>query len=397
MISNDRLKELVQEQEAYMIETRRYLHRHPEISSHEYETTQFLQNEMKNLGLEIHTIEKTGFYAILDTNRDGKTIGIRTDIDALPMQENIHNLKGERVCISENDGAMHSCGHDGHMATVLAAAKVLVNIQSHLSGKIVFIFEEGEEIGTGIHAMVEALKPLNIDEIYGTHLAAFMDTGDVCVDPGARMAGSIFFEFDVIGRGGHGSRPDLAINPIFATANILTGLASAWANQIDVSKTVTLGVSTIHSGTAMNIIPDETYVGGSLRYFDEKEGERAFKIFKSMITKTAAAHNTTVRFRDTTKITTIPVINNQELSLRIKDSLKTLYPDKVKNDIVWYASESFSYYSKIAKTTFAFVGIRNDDAGSGADHHNEYFDLDEKGLSYSLAYTLKFAIDSLSE
>lgn len=393
MIDNEQLKQLVKEQEAYMIKTRRFLHENPEVSSHEFETSKFLQAEIKALNLEVVPVKGTGFYAILDTKKKGKTIGIRTDIDALPMQEHVNNLKGKRQVISKKDGVMHSCGHDGHMATVLGAARLLSSIKEHLTGKFVFIFEEGEEIGSGIAAMVEALKPLKLDAVYGTHLIAFMDTGDLCVDAGARMAGSVFFEFDVFGRGGHGSRPDLAINPIFATSNILNALTSAWANQVDVSKTVTLGVSTIHSGTALNIIPDSAYVGGSIRYFDEQEGERAFEIFKKVATQTAEAHNCELIFRDSTRITTIPVINDESLSQIVREGAKELYPDKLVSDVLWYASESFSYYSKLAPSVFSFVGIRNEDKGSGADHHNEYFDLDEEALSYSLLYTIKFVLD----
>lgn len=396
-MDNERIKQLVQEQEEYMVNARRYLHENPEISSEEYETSKYLKNEINKLGLEVFDVEGTGFYAVLDTHKKGKTIGIRTDIDALPMQEHDSNLKGKRLVKSKVDGAMHACGHDGHMATVLGAARLLTQIKDELVGKIVFIFEEGEEVGTGIAAMIEALRPLNFDAVYGTHLLSFMNTGEISAQAGPRMAGSVFFEFDVFGRGGHGSRPDLAINPIFGVANVLAGLSSAWANQVNVSKTVTLGVSTVHSGTALNIIPDSAYVGGSIRYFDEEEGNRAFEIFKNVATKTAEAHNCKLVFRDSTRVTTIPVINDAYLSEIVLKGAKELYPEKVVADQLWYASESFSYYSKLAPSVFVFVGIANKDLGSGADHHNEYFDIDEKSLNYSLTYTIKFVTQILEE
>lgn len=397
MIDNNKLKQLVLKQEQYMINTRRYFHENPEVSSKEFETSEYLKRKMKSLNMEIKAVEGTGFYAILDTGRPGKTIGLRTDIDALPMQEHENNLKQAKKCVSKRDGAMHACGHDGHMAVVLAAAKILSDLKEQLNGKIIFIFEEGEEIGAGIDAMIHALRDYHIDAIYGTHLAAFMDTGDVCVDAGPVMAGSVLLEFDVFGRGGHGSRPDLAINPIFGVANILTGLASAWANQVDVSKTVTLGIANVHAGTAWNIIPDSAYVAGSLRYFDVEEGKRAFEIFKNVTHKTADAHNCTVSFRDSTKVATVPVINDKELAALAQEEIKSIYPQKLKHDVVWYASESFSKYSELAPTLFAFVGIRNKQYGSGADHHNEHFDMDEDALHYSLMYTLKFMLKVLND
>lgn len=387
----------VNELEDYMMKTRRYLHQHPEVSSKEYETSAFLKREVRKFGLPVYDVENsTGFYAVLDTQRPGKTIGLRTDIDALPVTEKKVNLKGERTCLSHVEGVMHACGHDGHMAVVLASIQFLIKIKDQLNGKVVFIFEEGEEIGSGIHQMVAALKPLNMDAIYGTHLAAFMDTGTISIEEGPQMTGAIMVEFDLVGRGGHGSRPDLSINPVFAMANVLTGLASAWVNQIDVSKTVTLGLTQFQAGTAYNVFPDCAFVGGSLRYFDYDEGKKALEIFKNVTTKIAEAHLCKAVFRESTAIATIPVINDEALSKIARDGARELYGDKVIHGAPWYASESFSLYSKLCPTTFAFVGCKNEDVGSGADHHNEYFDIDEASLSYSLGSTLMFAINLLS-
>lgn len=397
VISNAILMQKVHKYEEYMIKTRRYLHENPEVSGQEYDTSAFLQREVARLGLPITRVPGTGFYAVLDTGKPGKTLGIRTDIDALPMDEAPVNLKGERVCCSKRLGAMHACGHDGHMAVVLAAMQLLVDIKESLKGKLVFIFEEGEEIGSGIKQMIEGLKPLGLDAVYGTHLTAFMKTGEICLDEGARMAGSALIEFDVIGRGGHGSRPDLSINPVFAMANVLTGLASAWANQIDVSKTVTLGLSQCHAGTANNVFPDSAFVGGTLRYYDVAEGRKAVEVFKHVVTQTAQAHLCQVVFRESmTSDLTSPVINDAYLAKLARQGARELYGDKVIEDVIWYASETFADYAKLAPIVFAFVGIGNSEVGSGAEHHNIYFDLDESALEYSLGVTVKFALDYLT-
>ncbi len=395
-MTNEKLLEIITSLEVEMIEHRRYLHEHPELSSEEFETSQYLQKYMQALGLEINLVEGTGFYAVLDTKKPGKTVGIRTDIDALPIQENDNNLVQKRQVKSLVDGKMHACGHDGHMAVVLAAAKALVNNQRDLSGKVVFIFEEAEEIGGGIHQMIEALEPLNIDAIYGTHLASFMDTGDICLDAGPRMAGSVLFEFDVIGKGGHGSRPDLSVNPIVALAHIITALNSAWNNQLDVSKTVTLGITTVHSGSAVNVFDDSAYCGGSFRFFDEVEGAKSLELLKKVAHLTAEIHNCQVFFRDSTRLGPRPVINDDNLSSLAIAGVSSLFPNKVVNGIDWYASESFYHYSKLCPTLFAFVGIKNNELGSGAEHHNQYFDMDEAALKYSLGASLKFIYDYLN-
>ena len=152
----------------FLVKTRRFFHTHPELSGKEIKTSEFLKDQMKSLGLEIKEVKGTGFYAVLDTKKPGKTLGIRSDIDGLPIEENKCNMTCEKVSVSENKGIMHACGHDGHMAMLLNSAKILTKYKEDLRGKIIFIFEEGEELGTGIRPMIEELKKLKIDGIYET-------------------------------------------------------------------------------------------------------------------------------------------------------------------------------------------------------------------------------------
>ncbi|CZQ98633.1 peptidase m20 [Trichococcus palustris] len=394
-IDQGQLLERVKDVDVYVRELRGYLHEHPEVSANEFETTKFLQEEVKKLGLPIEMASNTGFIATMDTGKPGKTVGLRTDIDALPVKENPVNLSKQKKWISKNEGASHVCGHDAHMAILLGTMKILHGLKDGLSGKIVFIFEEGEEIGSGIAGMLDKLKDKGIDAIYGTHVTSFMKTGEICLDAGPRMAGYAAVEFDVVGKSGHGSRPDLSINPVFAAAQVLSGIASAWSNQIDVSKTVTLGLTQIHGGTANNIIPDKVYVGGSLRFFDNDEGVKAVNALKKVTELTATAHNCTVEFANTGVIGT-PLINDTRLAEIAQNGVNQLLPESLVHDVVWYASESFSRYSQIAPSVFAFVGVGNEELGSGAEHHNDHFDVDEDALYYGVAATAKFAIDFLN-
>lgn len=395
---NDFIKNKAKELEPETIRVRTYLYEHPELSGKEYETANFLKEKIQELGLVVEEIpESTGFTALLDTGKPGKTLGIRTDIDALPVKENPMNLAGPRKYFSKNPGVMHACGHDGHMSIVLSTMKILHEMRDSLSGKIYFIFEEGEEIGCGIAAMIQHLKNKEIDAIYGNHLTSFMDTGTIGVDAGPCMAGAIVVNFTVHGKSGHGARPDLSVNPLFAAANVLTGLTNAWANQIDVTKTVTLGLTQIHGGTANNVIPDKVEIGGSLRFYDVEEGKKALDIVKKVADLTSQAHNCTVKFSEKFEIAALPVMNDEDLAELAQVGIEELIPGSVVHGVKWFASESFNQYAKIAPTLFAFVGVRNETYGSGAEHHNDKFDVDENGLINGVLATTKFAVDFLTK
>lgn len=387
--------DLVESVDPYVRETRGYLHQYPEISAEEFQTAEWLKKEISQYGLVVEQASKTGFIATLDTGKPGKTVGLRADIDALPVNESEINMVGPKKWLSKNHGAAHMCGHDGHMAILLGSMRVLDRLKDQLTGKIIFIFEEGEEISSGIDEMVSLLQTKQLDAVYGTHVTSFMPTGKVSVDPGPVMAGGILVEFDVFGKSGHGSRPDLSINPLFATAQALAGLTSAWSNQIDVSKTVTLGLTQIHGGNVNNIIPDSVFVGGSVRCFDAAEGEKAVNVIKEVVTHTARAHLCEAKFRETTRIVSEPVINDAELSNLAKKAIASSMPDSLIEDQQWYASESFTKYAQVAPILFAFCGVGNEALGTTAEHHNEHFDLDEDGLKAGVNATVNFAVDFL--
>jgi amidohydrolase len=398
-ITKENVLEEVQHLDPYLRATRAYLHEHPELSGKEHATSAFLQAEIARLGLPVTPVPGTGFYALLDTHRPGRTIGLRTDIDALPIDENRNNLRQPKKYLSKNKGISHTCGHDGHMAILLAAARILTAQRHRLAGRIVFIFEEGEETGSGIDAMIDALRPLGIDAIYGNHLKSNLPTGRLFVRQGAIMAGTGTVAFDVVGRGGHASRPDLSINPVFAAANVLTALSIAWNNQRDITKTVTLGITQFQAGDVYNVIPNSAYLGGTIRFFDREEADRCFALIRSLSRAVAGAHNCTVDFRLEMGIRLDPVVNDPALTAFARQTLEEIYPSRVTSDeqYVWYAAETFSRYSLLAPTVFIFAGIQNDALGSGAEHHNDRFDLDDDALHYALGAMLQFTVKYLGE
>ena len=389
----------VAQQDAYVRDIRRHFHQHPELSGQEVETVKFLKAELQKLGgFDIHDVPgSTGFYAILDTKRDGKTIGLRTDIDGLPIEESPVNGGGkQKKWVSQNKGVIQGCGHDGHMAIILGTARILSNLRSQLKGRFVFIFEEGEESNSGIRPMIAALKRdgIQFDVIYGNHVASNVPSGKVFVKAGPIMAGMATLAYHIVGRGGHVSRPDKSVNPVFAAADVLTSISVVWNNQRDLEKLVTLGVTQLEGGKVYNVIPNEVFIGGSLRFFDHEAGNHALHLVKSVSEHVAAAHGCTVSYTERMKVDLPPVTNDTVYTTYAQKQIEALYPGRVTDDpqYIWYGSETFALYRQLAPIVFTLVGVNNPEVGSTAQHHNDKFDLDEDALQYGVGAMTQFVV-----
>lgn len=376
------------------IDLQQHLHRHPELSGKEYRTKDLLVKACQELKLEIHETTGLGFIAVMDTYKEGKTLGIRADMDALPLNENPNNLKQTKQVVSEIKGVMHACGHDGHMSILVSAMRQLAALRDQLTGRIIFIFESGEEMGIGIYPMLDLLKQFKIDAIYGNHLAAFLETGKVAIDDGAVMAAPGVFDITVHGRGGHASRPDLALNPIVAAAQIITSLSNVWLNTMDVEKIVTFAVTKFETGDVVNIIPEQAKLSGMIRYFDQEAGDKALEIIEQTAVHTAEAFGATVDYFGQNPMP--PVINDSDLAALARQSAEQLFPSSVKEEVKWYASESFGLYHQIAPSVFSFIGTRNERLGTGAEHHNEQFEIDPEALRYGVGVMVQFALNYLT-
>lgn len=383
---------------AYLAQTRGYLHEYPEVSNEEFRTAEFLKKQISETGLKILEVDGTGFIAVLETGRKGKTIALRTDIDALPVPEHEYNLKHKKKYLSKHEGKSHACGHDGHMAILLTAAKILQKIKQHLTGTVLFLFEEAEENQSGWQAMLKGMEQFSIDAVYGNHLLCYIDEGKFDVSAGAQMAGIKKIGLTVIGRGGHGSRPDLAINPLFALVQILSNVSTAWSNQLDITSPVTLGITRIDVGSAWNVIADRAVCEGSIRYYDTIAGEKAGDVFKHVATHVAAAHNCTVTFDKKMADTGVPLINDAALAERAKAAvIKQFGEQAIAPRYRWFASESFTEYARRYPAMFSFVGIKNPEDGIGADHHNEKFDFNDGVLVGAVVLMTQFAVDFLTD
>ncbi len=396
-MTNEEIKQQADMLKEYVIRCRRKVHEFAETSGKEEQTSAFVRKEMEDLGLPYERVSATGLIAVLDTGRPGPHMALRADLDALPVPESRENLAGPRTCMSKNPATSHACGHDAHTAMLLGAMRALKAREDQLRGVFYFCFEEGEEDGRGVGSMLQALGRRKVDTVWGIHVYAGLPSGTICVDPGPRMAGAAGVDLTVIGKGGHGSRPDMAVNPVMCAAAIVTNAATAWVNQITAGETVTLGIASIQGGEGGNVIPDTARIKGSLRFFNMEEGQKAVEVFKRVAEHTAAMNRCTVEFGPRFKVLCSPVINDKKYAAVAREALLEAFGEEcVVSAEPWYASESFSRWLQTYPGVFAHLGTKNLEKGFGAAHHNSQFDVDEEVLSLGLRATLKY-VDAVQE
>lgn len=379
----------------FVIEHRRKVHTFAELGGKEFKTKEYILKIVKRLHLPFEEVAETALIATLDTGKKGPHIVLRADIDALPIKENPQNLCQTRTCISEQENTCHACGHDAHCAMLLGSMEVLCSMKEELNGVIYFCFEAGEEVGTSHRQILEALSKKRVDTAWAIHVYSALESGKIGICEGPCMAGFAPLELTVKGKGGHGSRPDLSINPVFAAAAIAANIPGAFVNQLNVEKTVTFGLTSIRGGESFNIFPEEAHIRGSMRFFDREEGRKARDIVIKVAEHTAAMHNCQVDYSKMEGEVGIPVINDIVCAKLAKKSVKEIYGDEAVPDVFqrWYASESFGKYLQEYPGVLALLGIRNTEYGSGAEHHNERFDVDENVLDMGVKATVNYVVN----
>src|SRR4051794_4075914 len=272
-----------------VVEWRRYLHRRPELSFHEHETAAFVAETLAGFGgLEVTQPAERSVMARLDTGRPGPAIALRADIDALP----IHEESGVPFA-SENAGVMHACGHDGHTAMLLGAARTLLDAELP-GGEIRFLFQPAEEVAPGgARDLVEAGALEGVDFVYGCHLWTPLAVGKVAATPGRFMASADFFTLTITGRGGHAGLPHTAVDTIAAAAELVTSLQHIVSRRIDPLEPAVVTVGSLHAGEAANVIPGEAELTGTVRSFSPAVRERIPELIDEVARGVCAAHGAT--------------------------------------------------------------------------------------------------------
>ncbi len=385
----------VKENEALLIEMRRHLHENPELSTKEFNTVEYIKEKLDDFGVSWFEVKHGGIIATIGDASKGKTVLLRADCDALPMQENPNNLKGPKDCVSKIDGVCHACGHDGHTAMMLITAKILKEMEDELDGLVYCVFERAEETGGNMRYLLRYFDEHDItfDAIYGTHLLSTYETGKISVEPNGVMAGAFGFNVKITGRGGHGSRPDLSISPIDCFNAFYTGLNALRIKYITPFDSLTFSVGQLASGKQGNVIPDDLTFSGTARFFNQDLGFKFREEFEHLLKLTCEAYHCT--YEATLSQPGLAVLNNPDMSAFAKKAIATHLGEEYVGKVdPWMASEPFSIYLQLWPGAFAFLGMKNDEKGVGAEHHNEYFDVDEDvlvlGAAASAAYAYEF-------
>jgi amidohydrolase len=363
------------------VEWRRHLHRRPERSFQEHETSRFVEETLASFGgLELSRPTPTSVLARLLTGRPGPVLALRADIDALPIVE-----ESGVPFASENDGVMHACGHDGHTAVLLAVARTLVEMRDGLSGEVRFIFQHAEEqLPGGARDVVAAGALDGVDAVIGCHLLSVLDFGTVAVPTGPFMAAPDTFTIVVEGRGGHAAFPQECVDPIAVSAQVVLALQHVVARETDPNERVVVTVSRIAGGTADNIIPESVELGGTVRTFSVEARERARSSIERIVAGVTQAHDATYRLDYVEGY--LPVDNHAELAVRVRAAAeRALGTDALIEIPPIMGGDDFSAYQQEAPGVYFMVGARSEEANALFPHHHPRFAIDERGMGNAIA------------
>ncbi|PEJ56350.1 N-acyl-L-amino acid amidohydrolase [Bacillus sp. AFS002410] len=386
------LDELVSSINDEVIEWRRYLHENPELSFQEENTALFVYDKLKSFGkLEISRPTKTSIVARLIGDYPGKVLAIRADMDALPIQEeNIMKFS------SKNDGIMHACGHDGHTAMLLGAAKLLCNFKNQIKGEIRFIFQHAEELPPGgAIEMVNAGVLNGVDQIIGAHLMSNLETGKIGLKYGPMMAGADMFKITIFGEGGHASQPNQTIDPILIGTQVVTNIQHIVSRKIDPIDTAVISVTQFNGGTAVNVIPNFVTIGGSVRSFKPEVRKRIPALIEQVVNGVTNAHG--AKYEIEYHFGYSPVINDHETTSLIEKTVCELFGEENRELIKpIMGSEDFSAFLNEVPGTYFFVGARNEEEGIVYPHHHPKFNIDERALKDGVKIFVQAAFNILN-
>ncbi|WP_371863533.1 MULTISPECIES: M20 family metallopeptidase [Aneurinibacillus] len=355
---------------------RRYLHEHPELSFYEEKTAQFVYDTLSSFGgLELSRPTKNSVMARLVGKQPGKTLAIRADMDALPIQE-----ENDFEFASKNPGVMHACGHDGHTAMLLGCAKVLTALKDQLQGEVRFLFQHAEEIAPGgAEEMVQAGVMEGVDYVIGTHLWSPLEIGKIGVTFGPMMAAPDTFWITVQGRGGHAALPHQTIDSIAVAAQVVTNLQHIVSRNTDPLDNLVISVTQFIGGTTHNVIPGSVEICGTVRSFDATLRESVPALMERVVKGITDAHGATYTFKY--EFGYRPVINDAEVTEKIRETVLEVFGEEALEMLrPNMGGEDFSAFQQKAPGTFFYVGAGNPAKGITYPHHHPRFTIDEDAL-----------------
>ena len=360
--------------EKMIIDWRRDFHQYPELSFKEHRTGDVIADELRSMGLEPKVnVGKTGVTADLKFG-DGPTIGLRADMDALPIQE----TSGLSFS-SKNDGVMHACGHDGHMAMLLGAAKVLTQKDDQYNGTVRFIFQPAEEGEGGARYMIEDGCLEGVDEIYGIHVWNYQPVGEVGVKDGPVLAAADMFDIKIKGIGGHGAAPQGTVDCVVVASHLVQALQTIVSRNTNPLESTVISIGKINGGHNFNIIADEVSLSGTARAYTEANRSLIKTRMKEIIHGIEKTYNAQITFNY--KDGYPPTINHTEPAEKVLKAAKQVVGTKAGMPYLSMGGEDFAYYLKEKPGCFFFVGSApNEKELFETPHHCSHFTMDERAL-----------------
>lgn len=372
---------------------RQHFHQTPELSREEFSTAKKIESLLKSWGIKTERLIDTGVVASITKGKSPyKNIGLRADTDALPIEE-----ETGLPYASQHHGAMHACGHDGHTATLLMAAKYL-KYEAEFNGTVTLIFQPDEEDTAGAKRMIEAglFEKYPIDAVFGYHNFTGAPTGTVFIQNGPQMAGTCSINITVKSKGGHAAHPYQTVDTIFVAAKIITALQSIPSRNLSAIDSAIITIGAIHGGSANNAIPNQVSMIGTLRYFDLKVRERVKERIHTLLEGIAKGYGAQVKI--SIEDGYIPTINHPKESSLVKKAMKTLFKEEVisQEKPPSMGAEDFGFMLAEKPGAYFFLGNNSLDSEGGIiPHHTSLFDFDDHNLLIGAAIFIQLVKDYL--
>ncbi|MCC5926717.1 MAG: amidohydrolase [Bacteroidetes bacterium] len=378
---NRQIEELAHGVYDKLVDLRRHFHRHPELSYHEFNTTQRIVEELEPLGYEVHRPLETGCIAVLKGGVEAdRVLALRADIDALPMEEE-GDYKAD--FLSQVPGVAHCCGHDLHTANLLGVAHILSSLQEQIPGTVVLIFQPGEEKPPGgARLLMETglLQRLGVQAIYGLHSYPYGQVGEVSLIKGPMMARPDEFVLKVIGKGGHAAIPQKAIDPVVISAQIITVIQSIVSRSVNPLESAVVTIGKIAGGTVCNVIPDSVIMLGTIRSFSEELSERISRQIEQTATGIANAAGASIAYE---LIKGYPAVVNTPWAVDALEQTAAGLPGvravPLAEPIM--AGEDFAFYQQEFPGSYMYLGTGSPQAGSDTwNWHHPCYNTDERAM-----------------
>ena len=379
----EHIKDAIKTHEAETLSIFKHLHKHPERSWQEYETTKLIKAELEKLGIEILDIGlETGVVGLLKGSAGGPCIALRADIDGVPMAD---EEKTDCEYRSVTPGIVHACGHDTHTASLLGAAKVLAEMKEHIRGSVKFLFQPAEEVNKGALRMIElgCMENPRVDAVFGLHCSPEVNVGEVAVKEGPLMAAVHRFYIDVYGKGGHGGIPQRNHDPVIGTAAIIQALQTVVSRESSPLQPGVLSICSMHAGDGMtwNVTPELVKLAGTCRSYDKELAEKFEPSMRRIINGVAEGYNLSA---DLEYNYDLPVTANPAGMIPIAFEAVESIGATAMNPIPSTGGEDFTFFMDHAPGFFYWLGVRNEEKGYVHPWHSPFFRADERCIAVGM-------------